>query len=59
MCFEKEEDAKKLKSIKGFDVKGLTISVVREEVFLFLSFPCKHTHNNLSAVVWSDCQLSH
>ncbi|XP_036967642.1 zinc finger protein 638-like [Acanthopagrus latus] len=31
VCFEKEEDAKKLKSIKGFDVKGLTISVVREE----------------------------
>lgn len=59
MCFEKEEDAEKMKSVKGFDVKGLTINVVREEVFLFLSFPGKHTHNHLSAVVWSGCQLSH
>ncbi|XP_073330607.1 uncharacterized protein [Pagrus major] len=31
VCFEKEEDAKKMKSVKSFDVKGLTINIVREE----------------------------
>ncbi|XP_049923873.1 zinc finger protein 638-like [Epinephelus moara] len=31
VCFEKEEDAKKLKSLKSIDVKGMPISVVREQ----------------------------
>ncbi|KAL7374999.1 hypothetical protein ABVT39_010535 [Epinephelus coioides] len=31
VCFEKEEDAKKLKSLKSIEVKGMPISVVREQ----------------------------
>uniref|UniRef100_UPI0037E8B342 uncharacterized protein n=1 Tax=Semicossyphus pulcher TaxID=241346 RepID=UPI0037E8B342 len=30
VCFENEEDAKKVKSLKSLDVKGMTITVVRE-----------------------------
>ncbi|XP_070786278.1 uncharacterized protein znf638 [Enoplosus armatus] len=31
VCFEKEEDAKKLKSVKSLDMKGVTVTVVREK----------------------------
>uniref|UniRef100_A0A8C9WYX2 Matrin-type domain-containing protein n=1 Tax=Sander lucioperca TaxID=283035 RepID=A0A8C9WYX2_SANLU len=31
VCFEKEEDAKKLKSVESLDVKGMPITVVREQ----------------------------
>ncbi|XP_026185223.1 uncharacterized protein znf638 isoform X2 [Mastacembelus armatus] len=31
VCFEKEEDAKKLKSIKTFNVKGMPVTVVKEK----------------------------
>ncbi|XP_040887346.1 uncharacterized protein LOC121177191 isoform X2 [Toxotes jaculatrix] len=31
VCFEKEEDAKKLKSVKSFDMKGMPVTVVREK----------------------------
>ncbi|KAG8006036.1 hypothetical protein GBF38_005157 [Nibea albiflora] len=31
VCFEKEEDAKKLRAAKSLDVKGLPVSVVREK----------------------------
>ncbi|XP_059210787.1 zinc finger protein 638-like [Centropristis striata] len=31
VCFEKEEDAKKLKSVNSFNVKDTTITVVKEE----------------------------
>ncbi|XP_034713234.1 uncharacterized protein LOC117935205 [Etheostoma cragini] len=31
VCFEKEEDAKKLKSVNSLDVKGMLITVVREQ----------------------------
>lgn len=32
MCFEKEEDAKKLKSAKSFKLKGFVITVAGEKV---------------------------
>ncbi|XP_038587135.1 uncharacterized protein LOC119912168 isoform X2 [Micropterus salmoides] len=32
VCFEKEEDATKLKSAKSLDVKGITVTVIREKV---------------------------
>lgn len=39
MCFEKEEDAKKLKSVKGLDIKEVFVTVAREKVLrLDLSF---------------------
>ncbi|KAM9335504.1 uncharacterized protein ABDE67_020489 [Symphorus nematophorus] len=31
VCFEKEEDAKKLKNLKSFHVKGMAVTVVREK----------------------------
>ncbi|XP_056224748.1 uncharacterized protein LOC130164210 isoform X2 [Seriola aureovittata] len=31
VCFEKEEDAKKLKSVKSFDMKGMIVNVAREK----------------------------
>ncbi|XP_070710943.1 zinc finger protein 638-like [Pempheris klunzingeri] len=31
VCFEKEEDAKKLKSVKSLKVKGMTVTVAREK----------------------------
>uniref|UniRef100_A0A7N6A482 Matrin-type domain-containing protein n=2 Tax=Anabas testudineus TaxID=64144 RepID=A0A7N6A482_ANATE len=31
VCFEKEEDAKKLKSVSMFDMKGMPVSVVKEK----------------------------
>lgn len=40
MCFEKEEDAKKLRSVRSLSVKGVTVTVVSNTVlpvFLFLS----------------------
>ncbi|TKS93076.1 Zinc finger protein 638 [Collichthys lucidus] len=31
VCFEKEEDAKKLRGVKSLDVKGLPVNVIREK----------------------------
>lgn len=32
VCFEKEEDAKKVKSIKSIEVKGTYVTVMRKKV---------------------------
>lgn len=41
MCFEKEEDAKKLKSVSMFDMKGMPVSVVKEKVLKRVLFSGK------------------
>lgn len=43
ICFEREEDAKKLKNAKSFDVKGNKVTVVRQKVVHFLSVSVKCT----------------
>lgn len=35
MCFEKEEDAEKLKKAKSIEIKGMTVTV-KEKVFYFI-----------------------
>ncbi len=45
VCFEKEEDAKKLRSVRSLSVKGVTVTVVSNTVllvFLFLSLVNTH-----------------
>lgn len=56
VCFEKEEDAKKLRGVKSLDVKGMPVNVVREKV---LNFFCLYSsvpiYQYVSAIVWSKC----
>lgn len=41
MIFEKVEDAKKLKSVKHFSIKGMAVTVARDRV---IHFNCLSVH---------------
>lgn len=38
VCFEKQEDAEKLRSLKNFDIKEVAVSVISEKVLNFFLF---------------------
>ncbi|TKS93065.1 Zinc finger protein 638 [Collichthys lucidus] len=46
VCFEKEEDAKKLRGVKSLDVKGLPVNVIREKQTCIIQ--CLWTSNHFS-----------
>lgn len=52
VCFEKQEDAEKLKSLKNFDIKEVTVSVVNEKVTLF----SLEKYINITALLWQNDQ---
>ncbi|XP_060922609.1 uncharacterized protein LOC132996282 [Limanda limanda] len=41
VCFEKEEDAKKLKSLKSIDLRGIPVSVVTQKILQLKKIPVK------------------
>lgn len=59
MCFEKEEDTKKLKKVKSIEIKGMTVTV-KEKVFHFISLDAsllKHI-KTIYAAGHKSCQFS-
>lgn len=45
MCFEKDEDAKKLKKVMSIEIKGMTVTV-KEKVFYSICLASPKVHKD-------------